>query len=123
MSRFKYKDPNTGEFIPVATKEEVDSFKSAYAPRLTTVEEQINNLDAEVTDAHNSIVKNKNFASLKARLEESEQDLETHKSAFVNHLIDPMPHQAKDLQNTKTFRFGLQMSVNGNPQIIFEEVI
>ena len=33
------------------------------------------NANIEVTDSHNSIVKNKNFASLKARLEESESDL------------------------------------------------
>lgn len=44
-------------------------------------------------------------------------------SDFVNHLIDPMPHQAKDLLNEKTFRFGLQMSPDGQPQIIYEEVI
>lgn len=56
-------------------------------------------------------------------LQEVKSEFDEHKSAFVNHLIDPMPHQAKDLQNTKTFRFGLQMSVDGNPQIIFEEVI
>lgn len=44
-------------------------------------------------------------------------------ASVVIHKADTMPHQAKDLQNTKTFRFGLQMSVDGNPQIIFEEVI
>ena len=44
------------------------------------------NVNVEVTDAHNSIVKNKNFASLKERLEESEEDLVTHKHTYANHL-------------------------------------
>jgi hypothetical protein len=42
------------------------------------------NVNVEVTDAHNSIVKNKNFVSLKARLEESEQDLAEHKLDYAS---------------------------------------
>lgn len=42
------------------------------------------NANIEVTDAHNSIVKNKNFLNLKARLEESEQDFDTHKQNFMS---------------------------------------
>ena len=75
--------------------------------------------DVPLEDTENKYV----AENVEDALIEIHDDLETHKSAFVNHLIDPMPHQAKDLQNTKTFRFGLQMSVDGNPQIIFEEVI
>lgn len=48
------------------------------------------NTNIEVTDAHNSIVKNKNFASLKARLEESEQDLVAHKEDYAT-LKDVLP--------------------------------
>jgi|GEM_PF-3163051 len=44
------------------------------------------NVNVEVTDAHNSIVKNKNFPSLKARLEESEQDLETLKLDYSKQI-------------------------------------
>ncbi len=43
------------------------------------------NVNVEVTDAHNSIVKNKNFLSLKDRLEESENDLIQHKLDYVEY--------------------------------------
>jgi hypothetical protein len=110
-------------------QQDLETHKSAYANQMplkadkTYVDNQIaindariNSLDAEVTDAHNSIVKNKNFASLKARLEESEQDLETHK-------LDYMPHRIQDLKNNKIYKYSLQMSEDGQPQIKFEEVI
>jgi hypothetical protein len=41
------------------------------------------NVNIEVTDAHNSIVKDKNFASLKDRFEENEQDLAQHKLDYA----------------------------------------
>ena len=93
----------------------VEAIEQHYAPRLTTVEGQINDLDAqkaektevnatnlridnlvipispenvniEVTDAHNSIVKDKNFASLKDRFEENEQDLVQHKLDYATQI-------------------------------------
>ena len=74
------------------------------------------NVNIEVTDAHNSIINNKNFASLKDRFEESEQDLAEHK-------LDYMPHRIQDLKNNKIYKYSLQMSEDGQPQIKFEEVI
>ena len=50
-------------------------------------------------------------------------DLTTHKNDYANHLSATMPHQARDLELNKTYKFGLQLSAEGNPQIIFEEVI
>jgi hypothetical protein len=50
-------------------------------------------------------------------------DLSNIATEIVTHKADTMPHQVKDLLNAKTFRFGLQMSADGQPQIIFEEVI
>ena len=45
------------------------------------------NTNIEVTDAHNSIIKNKNFASLKDRFEENESDLAEHKLDYANKVI------------------------------------
>ena len=40
-----------------------------------------------------------------------------------NHKPDNMPHILTDLQTSKRYRFGLQVSAEGNPQLIYEEVI
>ncbi|HSH53311.1 MAG TPA: hypothetical protein VK982_16410 [Bacteroidales bacterium] len=39
----------------------------------------------------------------------------------MSKLTSNMPHQAKDITNNKTYKFGLQIQ-NGKPQIICEEV-
>ena len=57
------------------------------------------------------------------RLTDVETDLAQHKLDYVEHLNSSMPHKTKDLQGNKTYKFGLQLSEEGNPQIIFEEVI
>jgi len=44
-------------------------------------------------------------------------------SELVTHKADTMPHKFKDLKNTVTYKFGFQLSAEGNPQIIFEEVV
>lgn len=46
-----------------------------------------------------------------------------HKEDYVRHLNDNMPHQFRDLKNEKVYNFGFQISAEGNPQIIYEEVI
>jgi len=48
------------------------------------------------------------------------------KEAYLNlgaHKTDTMPHQLKDTKTNKTYKFGFQLSAEGNPQIIFEEVV
>lgn len=42
---------------------------------------------------------------------------------FSSHLLSPSPHQFKNLKTNKTYQFGLQISAEGKPQIIYEEVI
>jgi hypothetical protein len=49
-------------------------------------------------------------------LKEVKTDLETHK-------LDYMPHRIQDLKNNKIYKYSLQMSEDGQPQIKFEEVI
>lgn len=64
---------------------------------LQEVGEQINDLDAEVTDAHNSIIKNKNFTSLKDRFEENESDLAEHKLDY-EELVTKVSGKANKVQ-------------------------
>ena len=72
--------------------------------------------DAEVILARTSGIKDKTFSNLTDRLEEIEQDSKLHS-------INNMPHQFKNLQTNKTYQFGFQISSDGKPQIIYEEVI
>ena len=50
-------------------------------------------------------------------------DVITNATAMTTHKADTMPHQLVDLKNTMTYKFGFQLSAEGNPQIIFEEVV
>lgn len=49
-------------------------------------------------------------------------DVSTLDIRITNHLADPMPHLIKDLDNNKTYRYGLQVQ-NRVTQFIYEEVI
>ena len=42
---------------------------------------------------------------------------------IVEHKADNMPHQFINHKENKTYKFGFQLSAEGNPQIIFEEVV
>ena len=42
---------------------------------------------------------------------------------LTQHKLDYMPHRFQDLKNGKIYKFGFQINEEGNPQIIFEEVI
>ncbi len=41
---------------------------------------------------------------------------------IFTRLDSAMPYRLTDLQNDKIYRFGFQLSEEGNPQLIFEEV-
>ena len=45
------------------------------------------------------------------------------KQTVTSHLADTMPHQFKNLKDNKTYQFGLQISNDGKPQFIYEEVL
>ena len=51
-----------------------------------------------------------------SKIKKVEEELAEHKQ-------DYMPHRFRDLKNNKIYKFGFQLSAEGNPQIIFEEVI
>jgi len=51
-----------------------------------------------------------------SKIKKVEEELAEHKQ-------DYMPHRFQDIKNNKIYKFGFQLSAEGNPQIIFEEVI
>ena len=55
-------------------------------------------------------------------LGELQEEVATHLDDYATHLETEMPHQFKDLKNNKTYKFGFQLSDEGNPQLIYEEV-
>lgn len=58
-----------------------------------------------------------------SKIKKTEAELASHKEDYASHLNSDMPHQFKDLKNDKVYRIGLQLSIEGNPQIIYEEVM
>ena len=64
----------------------------------------------EVQDLANDVDANIN------KIENLTDDLATHKS-------DYMPHRFQDIKNDKVYRIGLQLSIEGKPQIIYKEEI
>ncbi len=56
------------------------------------------------------------FAGYENRVTNVENDLAQHK-------LDYMPHRFQDLKNDKIYKFGFQINEEGNPQIIYEEVM
>lgn len=45
------------------------------------------------------------------------------KEDLTKHKLDYMPHRFQDLKNDKIYKFGFQINEEGNPQIIYEEVM
>ena len=45
------------------------------------------------------------------------------KTTVEAHKAENMPHQFINHKENKTYKFGFQLSAEGNPQIIFEEVV
>lgn len=57
-----------------------------------------------------------------SKIKKVEADLASHKEDYVQHLASEMPHLVRDLDNDKTYRFGLRVK-DGNTQLIYEEVM
>lgn len=58
-----------------------------------------------------------------SKIKKTEADLASHKADYASHLNSDMPHQFKDLKNNKIYQFGFQVSADGEPQLIYEEVL
>jgi hypothetical protein len=50
-------------------------------------------------------------------------DMSTMQAGVSTHLTASMPHQVQNLQTGKTYRYGLRVTAEGQPQIIYEEVV
>jgi hypothetical protein len=55
-------------------------------------------------------------------LDDSIDEIEQVKTDYLAHTKNIMPHEFRDLKNDKTYKYGFQISGEGNPQLIFEEV-
>lgn len=54
---------------------------------------------------------------------ELKDEIDTNKEELTQHKQDYMPHRFQDIKNNKIYNFGFQLSAEGNPQMIYEEVI
>jgi hypothetical protein len=55
--------------------------------------------------------------------DEIKQTVTSYNDALTSHLAENMPHQFINHKENKTYKFGFQVSVDGKPQIIYEEVV
>ena len=62
-------------------------------------------------------------AQYPVRLTANENNLADLEEDFNQHLNSSMPHLVEDLKNNIKYRYGLQISSEGNPQIVYEEVM
>lgn len=94
--------------------------KALDATQGKVLSEKIGDLGDLETDEQNSLVEavNENVD----KIENLEDDLAEHKEDYVQHLASEMPHLVRDLDNDKTYRFGLRVK-DGNTQLIYEEVM
>ena len=58
-----------------------------------------------------------------SKIKKVEDDLNQHKLDYASQFNEGFPSQAKDLKNNKTYTIKLQLSSEGNPQLISKEVI
>ena len=69
---------------------------------------------------NNEIVTQTEFQS---ELADLTTDLAEHKLDYTEHLNSTMPHKIENLKTGKTYRYGYQISADGIPQVISEEVV
>ena len=55
-------------------------------------------------------------------LDDSIDEIEQVKTDYLANTKNIMPHEFQDLKNDKTYKYGFQISEEGNPQLIFKEV-
>lgn len=80
---------------------------NALKENIETLDGEIGNLDSLSTEEKSNLV---------GAINEVCDDL-------VEHKAEIMPHQFINHKENKTYKFGFQVSVDGKPQIIYEEVV
>jgi len=108
LSTEDYTTAEKNKLAGIEAGAEVNNISDADASELTGGAE---------TDLHKHAAADVNYGegSVETAVQEISAELVTHKA-------DTMPHKFEDLKNTVTYKFGFQLSAEGNPQIIFEEV-
>ena len=53
----------------------------------------------------------------------TDETVKGNADAIQSHKLAIMPHQFQDLLTGKTYKYGFQLSAEGNPQTIYEEVV
>ena len=109
LSTNDYTTDEKNKLAGIEAGAEVNNISDADASELTGGAE---------TDLHKHAAADVNYGegSVETAVQEISAELVTHKA-------DTMPHKFEDLKNTVTYKFGFQLSAEGNPQIIFEEVV
>jgi peptidoglycan hydrolase CwlO-like protein len=70
----------------------------------------------EVQDLANDVDANIN------KIENLTEDFDEHKEDYVQHLASEIPHLVRDLDNDKTYFFGLRIK-DGGTQFMYKEVM
>ena len=109
LSTNDYTTDEKNKLAGIEAGAEVNNISDADANELTGGEE---------TNLHKHAAADVNYGegSIETAVQEISAELITHKA-------DTMPHKFEDLKNNVTYKFGFQLSAEGNPQIIFEEVV
>lgn len=109
LSANDYTTDEKNKLAGIEAGAEVNNISDADVSELTGGEE---------TNLHKHAAADVNYGegSIETAVQEISAELVTHKA-------DTMPHKFEDLKNTVTYKFGFQLSAEGNPQIIFEEVV
>ena len=119
----KYKKHKDG----VADKHKAeDVIYSGDVAGQTNAKSAIDNLQNQVDSIDNKIGVLSNLtttekSNLVGAVSEVDNDLAQHKLDYTEHLDNTMPHLVQDLQSTKIYKYGFQLSAEGNPQIIYRE--
>lgn len=81
---------------------------------------------AKITDKISDTINiylSENFSKIDDEFSSLKDGVDEHKADYASHLNSDMPHQFKDLKNNKIYQFGFQVSADGEPQLIYEEVL
>jgi hypothetical protein len=105
---------------------EVVSYLSDIQPLADDLDNLIDNVDSLAgTGRTTETVKGNadDIIDLTEEVGSNKEEFDELKEKVVKHKLDYMPHRFQDIKNNKIYNFGFQLSAEGNPQIIYEEVI
>jgi len=111
--------PHSGHETPAGAQEKASA--ALAEAKLYAENVAISSANSALNNANNYT--NQVAAEINQRIDETRVAVQEISAELVTHKTDTMPHKFEDLKNTVTYKFGFQLSAEGNPQIIFEEVV